>query len=93
VARALDVAGARRGTAGVATRLCRFHLLNGIVSLAGNLVLMRALVGELHMEAVAANAIAVLACSTVNFVGAELLIWNGAPGLKTGPAHDSRRRL
>src|SRR3981081_916870 len=41
-------------------RLWRFHALNGAVSLAGNLILMRALVGGLGMAPVPANLIAVL---------------------------------
>jgi putative flippase GtrA len=45
----------------------RFHLSNGLVSAVGNLALMRVLVGEAHMPVLAANAIAILCCSLVNF--------------------------
>jgi putative flippase GtrA len=56
-------------------RLGRFHLLNGGVSLAGNLVLMALLAGQLGMPPVAANVLAVLMCSIVNFVGSEVLVF------------------
>ena len=48
-------------------QLLRFHLSNGMVSLIGNLALMRLLVGSAHLPVLAANAIAILACSVVNF--------------------------
>lgn len=48
-------------------QLVRFHFSNGAVSLVGNLALMRFLVGEGRMPVLAANGIAILACSVVNF--------------------------
>jgi putative flippase GtrA len=48
-------------------QLVRFHLSNGMVSMIGNLVLMRILAGAAHMPIVAANCIAILCCSIVNF--------------------------
>jgi putative flippase GtrA len=56
-------------------RLVRFHALNGAVSLAGNLLLMRLLTGTLGMPPLAANAIAVVACSAINFAGADRLVF------------------
>jgi len=47
--------------------LARFHLSNGLVSLVGNLALMRLLVGEWRVPVLAANLIAILCCSMVNF--------------------------
>ena len=49
------------------TRLLRFHLTNGLVSLLGNLALMRLLVSNVHLPVLAANAIAILTCSLINF--------------------------
>lgn len=57
----------RRDRRAVAGQLVRFHLSNGVVSLVGNLGLMRLLVGEARMPLLAANGIAILACSLVNF--------------------------
>jgi len=47
--------------------LMRFHLSNGLVSMLGNLALMRILVVEARLPVLASNAIAILCCSMVNF--------------------------
>ncbi|MGB9146706.1 MAG: GtrA family protein [Acidobacteriaceae bacterium] len=57
----------RRDRRAVARQLVRFHLSNGMVSLVGNLGLMRLLVGEARMPLLVANGIAILVCSLVNF--------------------------
>jgi len=49
-------------------RLARFHLANGAVSILGNLALMKIMVGEGHMNYLAANAIAIVICSLANFL-------------------------
>jgi len=64
--------------AGWLRRAARFHLLNGLVSLTGNLVLMRALSGALEVDPLAANIIAIIACSLVNFAGGELYVFRRA---------------
>jgi len=53
----------------------RFHLSNGMVSLVGNLVLMRVLVGGARQHVLAANAIAILCCSLVNFCLGETWVF------------------
>jgi putative flippase GtrA len=55
----------RDGSAAI--QLVRFHLSNGLVSLAGNLVLMRMLVAGARIPVLAANGIAILCCSVANF--------------------------
>jgi putative flippase GtrA len=62
-------------TAAVAARLVRFHLLNGTVSLGGNLAIMAVLCGTLDMDPVAANVVAIAACSMLNFVASEALVF------------------
>jgi putative flippase GtrA len=57
----------RRGDSAMLAQLVRFHLSNGLVSMLGNLALMRVLVNEVHMPLLAANCIAILCCSIVNF--------------------------
>jgi putative flippase GtrA len=49
------------------TQLLRFHLSNGLVSIVGNLALMRILVQDARMPLLVANTIAILCCSIVNF--------------------------
>ena len=48
-------------------QLLRFQCSNGVVSLAGNAAIMFLLVNLGHMRPLAANAIAILICSIVNF--------------------------
>ncbi len=49
------------------SQLLRFHLSNGLVSLLGNLALMRFLVHTAHRPVLVANLIAILCCSFANF--------------------------
>jgi putative flippase GtrA len=57
----------RRDGATRLRQLVRFHLSNGLVSMLGNLVLMRLLVHEAHLPLLVSNAIAILCCSVANF--------------------------
>ncbi len=72
----------RSGHAGRLGQLLRFHVSNGLVSMAGNLVLMRLLVHGARLPVVAANLIAILCCSLVNFY----LGHNWAFSPNTGPS-------
>lgn len=45
----------------------RFHVSNGLMSMAGNMALMPVLVQRARVPVVAANAIAILCCSIANF--------------------------
>jgi putative flippase GtrA len=49
-------------------RLTRFNLTNGAVSLGGNLVLMKIMVSFEHVNYLAANGVAIVLCSLVNFL-------------------------
>jgi putative flippase GtrA len=57
----------RRDESAVVLQLVRFHLSNGLVSMLGNLVVMRILVREARVPLLVANGIAILCCSIVNF--------------------------
>ena len=57
-------------------RLGRFHALNGVVSLVGNLLLMRLFVGTFGMAAIPANVLSVLACAAVNYVGSDRIVFD-----------------
>ena len=63
------------GWRGVALRLIRFHAGNGAVSLAGNLVLMRLLVGSFGLPYLPANVATIFACGLVNFAIGEWLVF------------------
>ena len=49
-------------------RLLRFNLTNGALSILGNLVIMRLLVGRFHLHYLAANLATIAACSLANFL-------------------------
>jgi len=57
----------RRDTSELLAQLLRFHLSNGLVSMLGNLALMRLLVGAAHLPLLVSNIIAILCCSILNF--------------------------
>jgi putative flippase GtrA len=67
----------------VAGRLFRFNLTAGAVSIGGNLVLMRLLVGEAHFRPVVANLVSIGACSLVNFLVSDRWIFR-APAVASG---------
>jgi len=57
----------RRDRSALAAQFLRFHLSNGMVSLVGNLALMRILVEGAGLPVLLSNSIAILCCSIVNF--------------------------
>ena len=65
-------------------RLFRFHALNGLVSLVGNVVLMRVFVGTLGVPVVPANVAAVIACSLVNYFGSDRIVFARVSGIGDG---------
>ena len=61
-----------------AVRLLRFNLSTGAVSIIGNLLLMRLLVGQVHLRPMLANIIAIAACSILNFVVSDRWVFRTA---------------
>lgn len=59
-------------------RGARFHVLNGAISLIGNLALMRILTGSLHLDPVASNILSILMCSALNFAASEWFVFRRA---------------
>ena len=53
------------------TRFMKFNLTTGLFSIAGNLLLMKLLVGFGHMNYLAANGVAIALCSLANFLVSE----------------------
>lgn len=76
-------AGSLRERAG---RLARFHVLNGTVSMAGNLLLVAVLTRALRVDPVVASAAAIVCCALVNFVASESLVFRSAAVLMAGAA-------
>jgi putative flippase GtrA len=50
------------------SRFLKFNLTTGLFSVAGNLLLMKLLVGFAHVNYLLANGITITACSVVNFL-------------------------
>jgi putative flippase GtrA len=59
----------------VLMRLIRFHLSNGAISLAGNLVLMRLLTGALHVNYLVANIASIAVLSLANFAASHTFVF------------------
>lgn len=59
-------------------RLVRFHLLNGSISLVGNIGVMRVLTGSVHLDPIASNIVAIIVCSLANFGASEWLVFRRA---------------
>jgi putative flippase GtrA len=77
----------RRDDAGRVRQLVRFHLSNGLISMLGNLLLMRVLVHGTHLPLLVANGIAILCCSVANFyLGNSWAFAGFSGGLYAGPS-------
>jgi putative flippase GtrA len=53
------------------SRLLRFHLSNALISIAGNVLLMRMFVGGLGIGIVPANLASITVCSLTNFLASD----------------------
>jgi putative flippase GtrA len=56
-------------------RLWRFHAANGLISMAGNLLLMRLFVGLCGLPPIVANLLAVIACALVNYRASDRFVF------------------
>lgn len=65
----------RRERATLPRQCVRFHMSNGVVSLVGNLALMKLLVDGARLPVLPANGIAILCCSIVNFCLGEIWVF------------------
>ncbi len=59
----------------VLTRLLRFNLTTGMVSISANLILMRILVGSFHLHYLLANVLTIATTSLANFLASELFVF------------------
>ncbi len=65
----------RRRTLLLLERLLRFNLTTGMVSILSNLVLMRLLVGQVHLHYLLANLLTIAICSLANFLVSEMFVF------------------
>ena len=66
---------ADRASRGGWSRFIKFNLTTGTFSILGNLALMKLLVDALHLQYLLANAITITACSLVNFLLSDKLVF------------------
>jgi len=59
-------------------RLVKFNASNGAVSIVGNLVVMRLLVGKLKFNYVASNCVAIIVCSLLNFLLGDRFVFDSS---------------
>ena len=59
----------------VVVRFLRFQVANGLISLIGNLALMRLLVGVFGVNHLIANGAAIAVCSLANFAAGEWFVF------------------
>lgn len=64
-----------RAKEGMWKRLVRFHLSNGALSIGGNLLLMRLLVGSWSMHYALANIVTITICSFLNFLASDRFVF------------------
>jgi putative flippase GtrA len=72
----------RRDDSAVLAQMLRFHLSNGLVSMAGNLGLVQILVCQARIPLLASNGIAILCCSAVNFFMSNTWAFAASPSIK-----------
>jgi putative flippase GtrA len=72
-----DVTAGHSG--GLPRRLIRFHISTGLISVAGNLLLMSALVGGLGINYVCANFAAIAVCCLLNFAAGDRFVFAAIP--------------
>jgi len=66
-------------------RLATFNATTGAVSIGGNLAIVWLLMSQAHMALVAANLCAVAACSIVNFVVNDRIVFRAAGKAASAP--------
>jgi putative flippase GtrA len=64
-----------RSTAEALRRLLRFHVSNGLISLVGNMTLMRWLVGGLRAPILMGNVLTISICALANFVVSDCWVF------------------
>jgi putative flippase GtrA len=78
---------ADRTSGGSLARFLKFNLTTGLVSIAGNILLMKLLVDDLALQFLIANGIAIAICSLFNFALSNRFVFRRLPGLKLPDHH------
>lgn len=78
---------ADRSTNGRFTRFLKFNLTTGLFSIAGNVLLMKLLVGVMALQFLAANGIAITICSIINFALSDRFVFQTRASFKLSDHH------
>jgi putative flippase GtrA len=81
----------RERTTSAAVRFIKFNLTNGLLSILGNLGLMKLLVGVFHLNYIAANLVAITLCSLANFLISDRFVFQRKTPVspfKSGHTHE-----
>ncbi len=68
-----------RGLVAYLWRLLKFNATTGLVSIGGNVILMRLLVGEAGFRPVIANVLTIACCSLLNFLVSDRAVFRPPP--------------
>jgi putative flippase GtrA len=69
----------RPTSSGLCLRFLRFQVSNGVISIAGNLLLMRLLVGGIRMHTIPANLASITICCLANFLVSDRWVFLAPP--------------
>ena len=84
----------RNGRGRVFGRLVRFHLSNGAVSIAGNLILMRLLVGKAGLPILVSNVVSIAACFVANYLASDRWVFVASHSdMRRSVSHQHQRPL
>ncbi|HVP42959.1 MAG TPA: GtrA family protein [Terriglobales bacterium] len=68
-----------RGIGAFLWRLLKFNATTGLVSIGGNVILMRLLVGEAGFRPLVANIVTIASCSLLNFLVSDRAVFRPPP--------------
>lgn len=68
----------RTGMHGSLVALLRFHVSNGLISIVGNLLLMRLLVTEFSLPVLRANMATIAVCFVANFLASDRWVFSSS---------------
>jgi len=75
---------ADRPTPSSLRRFVKFNLANGLISIAGNLALMKLFAGAMGINYFVANLLSITGCSVLNFLVSDSLVFSITPRWNSG---------
>ena len=82
-----------RGVNLVVAALARFHMSAGLISIGGNLVCMRLLVGAAHLPVLPSNLVSIAVCWILNFLVSDRWVFRSPSGAVVSQARAPFEKL